>query len=102
MFLIETGSASLFFPKLHLGWILGSDRKLGYICRRHPLQGVSGTVKTDPACLKVRRKHNQESSYQKSIVFTSSIWLWKYLFFPPNKCDCTSNSGWYCPLHSLI
>ncbi|NXV11484.1 MRC1 protein, partial [Cepphus grylle] len=28
------------------------DRKLGYICRRDPLQGVSGTAKTDPACLK--------------------------------------------------
>uniref|UniRef100_A0A672TT45 Mannose receptor C-type 1 n=1 Tax=Strigops habroptila TaxID=2489341 RepID=A0A672TT45_STRHB len=24
------------------------DRKLGYICRRDPLQGVSGTAKTDP------------------------------------------------------
>uniref|UniRef100_A0A8C3QRN8 MRC1 protein n=1 Tax=Cyanoderma ruficeps TaxID=181631 RepID=A0A8C3QRN8_9PASS len=28
------------------------DRKLGYICRRDPLQGVPGTAKTDPACLK--------------------------------------------------
>uniref|UniRef100_A0A8C3MZB8 Uncharacterized protein n=1 Tax=Geospiza parvula TaxID=87175 RepID=A0A8C3MZB8_GEOPR len=28
------------------------DRKLGYICRRDPLQGVSQTAKTDPACLK--------------------------------------------------
>uniref|UniRef100_A0A8C3EMJ1 Uncharacterized protein n=1 Tax=Corvus moneduloides TaxID=1196302 RepID=A0A8C3EMJ1_CORMO len=28
------------------------DRKLGYICRRDPLQGVSGTAKTDPACPK--------------------------------------------------
>uniref|UniRef100_A0A803VK99 Mannose receptor C-type 1 n=1 Tax=Ficedula albicollis TaxID=59894 RepID=A0A803VK99_FICAL len=28
------------------------DRRLGYICRRDPLQGVSGTARTDPACLK--------------------------------------------------
>ncbi|NWY51314.1 MRC1 protein, partial [Chionis minor] len=28
------------------------DRKLGYICRKDPPQGVSGTAKTDPACLK--------------------------------------------------
>uniref|UniRef100_A0A8C5J3A2 MRC1 protein n=1 Tax=Junco hyemalis TaxID=40217 RepID=A0A8C5J3A2_JUNHY len=28
------------------------DRKLGYICRRDPLQGVSQTAKADPACLK--------------------------------------------------
>ncbi|NXC39026.1 MRC1 protein, partial [Penelope pileata] len=28
------------------------DRKLGYICRREPLQGVSGTLKTDPPCPK--------------------------------------------------
>ncbi|NXE75187.1 MRC1 protein, partial [Cochlearius cochlearius] len=33
------------------------DRKLGYICRRDPLQGVSGTVKTDPACLKGWERH---------------------------------------------
>ncbi|NWV68571.1 MRC1 protein, partial [Malurus elegans] len=28
------------------------DRKFGYICRRDPVQGVSGTAKTDPACPK--------------------------------------------------
>ncbi|NXS81839.1 MRC1 protein, partial [Erpornis zantholeuca] len=28
------------------------DRKFGYICRRDPLQGVSGTAKADPACPK--------------------------------------------------
>ncbi|XP_056340554.1 macrophage mannose receptor 1-like isoform X3 [Oenanthe melanoleuca] len=28
------------------------DRRLGYICRRDPLQGASGTARTDPACLK--------------------------------------------------
>ncbi|XP_008628096.1 PREDICTED: macrophage mannose receptor 1 isoform X1 [Corvus brachyrhynchos] len=33
------------------------DRKLGYICRRDPLQGVSGTAKTDPACLKGWERH---------------------------------------------
>ncbi|POI26136.1 hypothetical protein CIB84_010115 [Bambusicola thoracicus] len=33
------------------------DRKLGYICRREPLQGVSGTVKTDPACTKGWTRH---------------------------------------------
>ncbi|KAM6101738.1 macrophage mannose receptor 1-like isoform 1-T1 [Theristicus caerulescens] len=33
------------------------DRKLGYICRRDPLQGVSGTVKTDPACWKGWERH---------------------------------------------
>ncbi|XP_064362040.1 LOW QUALITY PROTEIN: macrophage mannose receptor 1-like [Dromaius novaehollandiae] len=33
------------------------DRRLGYICRRQPLQGVSGTVKTDPACLKGWERH---------------------------------------------
>nr|CCP50119.1 MRC1L-E [Gallus gallus] len=33
------------------------DRKLGYICRREPLQGVSGTVKTDPACTRGWTRH---------------------------------------------
>ncbi|OXB67692.1 hypothetical protein ASZ78_015224, partial [Callipepla squamata] len=33
------------------------DRKLGYICRREPLQGVSGTPKTDPACTKGWTRH---------------------------------------------
>ncbi|NWS56614.1 MRC1 protein, partial [Chunga burmeisteri] len=33
------------------------DRKLGYICRREPLQGLSGTTKTDPACLKGWERH---------------------------------------------
>ncbi|NXX93061.1 MRC1 protein, partial [Centropus bengalensis] len=33
------------------------DVKLGYICRRKPLQGVSGTVQTDPACLKGWKRH---------------------------------------------
>ncbi|XP_017930940.2 macrophage mannose receptor 1-like [Manacus vitellinus] len=33
------------------------DRKLGYICRRGPLQGVSETTKTDPACLKGWKRH---------------------------------------------
>ncbi|NWU97742.1 MRC1 protein, partial [Upupa epops] len=33
------------------------DTKLGYICRRDPLQGVSGTAKTDPACLKGWERH---------------------------------------------
>lgn len=33
------------------------DRKLGYICRRDPLQGVSGTAKTDPAYLKGWERH---------------------------------------------
>uniref|UniRef100_A0A8C3CTJ7 C-type lectin domain-containing protein n=1 Tax=Cairina moschata TaxID=8855 RepID=A0A8C3CTJ7_CAIMO len=33
------------------------DRNLGYICKRKPLQGVSGTLKPDPACLKGWEKH---------------------------------------------
>ncbi|NWI90584.1 MRC1 protein, partial [Pitta sordida] len=33
------------------------DRKLGYICRRDPLQGLSETAKTDPACLKGWGRH---------------------------------------------
>ncbi|NXG70851.1 MRC1 protein, partial [Baryphthengus martii] len=33
------------------------DRKLGYICKRDPLQGVTGTAKTDPACLKGWKRH---------------------------------------------
>uniref|UniRef100_A0A8D0EN57 C-type lectin domain-containing protein n=1 Tax=Strix occidentalis caurina TaxID=311401 RepID=A0A8D0EN57_STROC len=33
------------------------DRKLGYICRRDPLQGVSGTAKADPACRKGWERH---------------------------------------------
>ncbi|XP_074430632.1 macrophage mannose receptor 1-like isoform X3 [Larus michahellis] len=33
------------------------DRKLGYICRTDPLQGGSGTAKTDPACLKGWGRH---------------------------------------------
>ncbi|NXM05193.1 MRC1 protein, partial [Tyrannus savana] len=33
------------------------DRKLGYICRRDPLQGVSETAKTDPACLMGWERH---------------------------------------------
>ncbi|NXE05186.1 MRC1 protein, partial [Lophotis ruficrista] len=33
------------------------DRKLGYICRRDALQGGSGTVKTDPVCLKGWKRH---------------------------------------------
>uniref|UniRef100_A0A663LWS6 C-type lectin domain-containing protein n=1 Tax=Athene cunicularia TaxID=194338 RepID=A0A663LWS6_ATHCN len=33
------------------------DRKLGYICRRDPLQGVSGTAKADPACWKGWERH---------------------------------------------
>ncbi|NWR28870.1 MRC1 protein, partial [Tachuris rubrigastra] len=33
------------------------DRKLGYICRRDPLQGISETAKTDPACLKGWERH---------------------------------------------
>ncbi|OWK52268.1 Macrophage mannose receptor 1 [Lonchura striata] len=33
------------------------DRKLGYICRSDPLEGVSGTAKTDPACLKGWERH---------------------------------------------
>uniref|UniRef100_A0A8C4UHR9 Macrophage mannose receptor 1 n=1 Tax=Falco tinnunculus TaxID=100819 RepID=A0A8C4UHR9_FALTI len=34
------------------------DRKLGYICRRDPLQGVSAMAKTDPACLKGWERHS--------------------------------------------
>ncbi|XP_008490918.2 macrophage mannose receptor 1-like [Calypte anna] len=33
------------------------DRNLGFICRRDPLQGFSGTVKTDPACQKGWERH---------------------------------------------
>ncbi|NWR94087.1 MRC1 protein, partial [Furnarius figulus] len=33
------------------------DRKLGYICRRDPLQGVSEIAKTDPTCLKGWKRH---------------------------------------------
>ncbi|NXD11888.1 MRC1 protein, partial [Nothocercus nigrocapillus] len=33
------------------------DRKLSYICRRQPLQDVSGTMKADPACLKGWERH---------------------------------------------
>ncbi|XP_027551485.1 macrophage mannose receptor 1-like isoform X1 [Neopelma chrysocephalum] len=33
------------------------DRKLSYICKRGPLQGVSETAKTDPACLKGWERH---------------------------------------------
>ncbi|NXJ75615.1 MRC1 protein, partial [Trogon melanurus] len=33
------------------------DRKLGYICKRDPLEGVAGTTKTDPACLKGWERH---------------------------------------------
>ncbi|XP_071416339.1 macrophage mannose receptor 1-like isoform X2 [Pithys albifrons albifrons] len=33
------------------------DRKLGYICRRGPLQIVSEAAKTDPACLKGWERH---------------------------------------------
>ncbi|NWI51722.1 MRC1 protein, partial [Calyptomena viridis] len=48
------------------------DRRLGYICRRDPLQGLSETAKTDPACLKVRRKHKQEpASYCVLLGFFS-------------------------------
>uniref|UniRef100_A0A8B9BIN9 Macrophage mannose receptor 1 n=1 Tax=Anser brachyrhynchus TaxID=132585 RepID=A0A8B9BIN9_9AVES len=33
------------------------DRNLRYICKRKPLQGVSGTLKADPACLKGWERH---------------------------------------------
>ncbi|KFO04791.1 Macrophage mannose receptor 1, partial [Balearica regulorum gibbericeps] len=33
------------------------DRQLGYICRRDPLQGISGRAKTDSACLQGWERH---------------------------------------------
>ncbi|NXA13712.1 MRC1 protein, partial [Sapayoa aenigma] len=33
------------------------DRKLGYICRRNAVQGLSETAKTDPVCLKGWERH---------------------------------------------
>ncbi|XP_074013154.1 macrophage mannose receptor 1-like [Numenius arquata] len=33
------------------------DKKLGYICRRDAVEGVSGTAKTDSACLKGWERH---------------------------------------------
>ncbi|KAJ7408294.1 hypothetical protein BTVI_60109 [Pitangus sulphuratus] len=42
------------------------DRKLGYICRRDPLQGVSETTKTDPACLMdfVREEYQKKTWFE--------------------------------------
>ncbi|NWH78351.1 MRC1 protein, partial [Piaya cayana] len=60
------------------------DRKLGYICRREPLQGVSGTVSTDPACLKGWERHG----FYCYLVGHSSV------TFSEAKKACERSSGY--------
>ncbi|KFW07195.1 Macrophage mannose receptor 1, partial [Eurypyga helias] len=60
------------------------DRKLGYICRRDSLQRVSGTMKTDPACLKGWERHG----FYCYLVGHSSV------TFSEAKKTCARSSGY--------